>query len=152
MTETERIEYSKATGIAVTAHRGQKDRGGKDYYLHPLRVADRCENAKEKIVAVLHDVIEDTEYTADKLREEGFSEEIVEAVLSVTRQDGETYMDFIKRAACNPIGKVVKIADLEDNMDITRLPELTDRDLSRLKRYHKAWLYLKHVDDYEEVK
>jgi (p)ppGpp synthase/HD superfamily hydrolase len=152
MNVAEEIVYTKAWGIALAAHRGQKDKGGNEYYLHPLRVAERCENAKEKIVAVLHDVIEDTEYTADKLREEGFSEEIVEAVLSVTRQDGETYMDFIKRAACNPIGKVVKIADLEDNMDITRLPELTDQDLSRLKRYHKAWLYLKHVDDYEEVK
>ena len=134
--------YDKALQIAVRAHKGQKDKAGHDYILHPIRVSERCDDPRAKIVALLHDTIEDTDVTADYLREEGFTEEIVEALLAVTRREGEEYDDYVRRAAQNELGRMVKRADLEDNMDIRRLPELTDRDVERLRKYLRAWQYI----------
>lgn len=134
--------YDKALQIAVRAHKGQKDKAGHDYILHPIRVSERCDDPRAKIVALLHDTIEDTDVTADYLREEGFTEEIVEAVLAVTRREGEEYNDYVRRAAQNELGRMVKRADLEDNMGIRRLPELTDRDVERLRKYLRAWQYI----------
>ena len=134
--------YDKALQIAVRAHKGQKDKAGHDYILHPIRVSERCDDPRAKIVALLHDTIEDTNVTADYLREEGFTEEIVEAVLAVTRREGEEYDDYVRRAAQNELGRMVKRADLEDNMDIRRLPELTDRNVERLRKYLQAWQYI----------
>jgi (p)ppGpp synthase/HD superfamily hydrolase len=134
--------YDKALQIAIRAHKGQKDKAGHDYILHPIRVSERCDDPRAKIVALLHDTIEDTDVTADYLREEGFTEEIVEAVLAVTRREGEEYNDYVRRAAQNELGRMVKRADLEDNMDIRRLPELTDRDVERLRKYLRAWQYI----------
>ena len=134
--------YDKALQIAVRAHKGQKDKAGHDYILHPIRVSERCDDPRAKIVALLHDTIEDTDVTADYLREEGFTEEIVEAVLAVTRREGKEYDDYVRRAAQNELGRMVKRADLEDNMDIRRLPELTDRDVERLRKYLRAWQYI----------
>ena len=131
--------YDKALQIAMRAHEGQKDKAGQDYVMHPIRVAERCDDPRAKVVALLHDTIEDSDITADYLREEGFTEEIVEAVLAVTRREGENYDDYVSRAAQNELGKMVKRADLEDNMDIRRLPELTDRDVERLRKYLRAW-------------
>ena len=131
--------YDKALQIAMRAHEGQKDKAGQDYVMHPIRVAERCDDPRAKVVALLHDTIEDSDITADYLREEGFTEEIVEAVLAVTRREGENYDDYVRRAAQNELGKMVKRADLEDNMDIRRLPELTDRDVERLQKYLRAW-------------
>lgn len=134
--------YDSALQIAIQAHRGQKDKSGRDYVMHPIRVAEHCKNPKAKIVALLHDTIEDTEVTVDYLREQGFPEEIISGVLSVTKREGEDYESFVARAAENPIGREVKIADLEDNMDIRRLEVLTDEDVIRLRKYLKAWQYL----------
>ncbi len=134
--------YDKALQIAVRAHKGQKDKAGHDYILHPIRVSERCDDPRAKIVALLHDTIVDTDLTADYLREEGFTEEIVEAVLAVTRREGEEYDDYVRRAAQNELGRMVKRADLEDNMGIRRLPELTDRDVERLRKYLRAWQYI----------
>ena len=134
--------YDKALQIAVQAHAGQKDKAGHDYIMHPMRVSERCGDMQAKIVALLHDTIEDSDVTADYLREEGFTEEIVEAVLAVTRREEEDYDDYVRRAAQNELGKIVKLADLEDNMDIRRLPELTDHDVERLRKYLRAWQYL----------
>lgn len=134
--------YDLALQIAIRAHEGQKDKSGRDYIMHPIRVAERCTSPKAKIVALLHDTIEDTDVTTDYLREQGFPEEIIEGVLSVTNREGETYEDFVSRAAQNPIGREVKLADLEDNMDIRRLKELTDKDVERLRKYLRAWQYL----------
>ena len=131
--------YDKALQIAMRAHEGQKDKAGQDYVMHPIRVAERCDDPRAKVVALLHDTIEDSDITADYLREEGFTEEIVEAVLAVTRREGEEYDDYVRRAAQNELGKMVKRADLEDNMDIRRLPELTDRDVERLQKYLRVW-------------
>jgi (p)ppGpp synthase/HD superfamily hydrolase len=134
--------YDKALQIAIRAHAGQKDKAGHDYILHPIRVAERCSDPRAKIVALLHDTIEDSDVTAEYLREEGFTEEIVEAVLAVTRREVEEYDDYVHRAAQNELGRMVKRADLEDNMDIRRLPELTDRDVERLRKYLRAWQYI----------
>lgn len=128
----------KATEIAIKAHKGQVDKGGNSYIFHPLRVEAKCGSIESKIVALLHDTIEDGDIAAEYLLLVGFPQNIVDAVLSVTRKDGENYFEFIKRCKNNPIGRVVKIHDLEDNMDITRLKELTERDIERLKKYHKA--------------
>ena len=134
--------YDQALRIAIQAHKGQKDKSDREYIMHPIRVAERCVSLKAKIVALLHDTIEDTHVTVERLLKEGFTQEIVDAVLSVTKKEGETYGDFIKRAAQNEIGKEVKKADLEDNMDIRRLKEISDHDVERLRKYLRSWQYL----------
>lgn len=134
----------KAYEICLTAHAAQTDKMGMPYHLHPERVAARCATDAEIIVALLHDTIEDTHVTPEFLLEQGFPKEIVDGVLSVTKREGESYEDFVVRAKKNPIGRMVKIHDLEDNMDIRRLNELSDESVERLRKYLKAYHYLKH--------
>lgn len=142
MTNTSTL-LEKALQIAVKAHSGQIDKAGSAHIFHPIRVSNRCSTDDERIVALLHDTIEDTEVTAEYLLMEGFPRNIVDAILSVTRNEDESYDDFIKRSRLNPIGRQVKLHDLEDNMDITRLNELTEKDIYRLNKYIKAYKYLK---------
>lgn len=142
MTNTSTL-LEKALQIAVKAHSGQIDKAGSAYIFHPIRVSNRCFTDDERIVALLHDTIEDTEVTTEYLLMEGFPRNIVDAILSVTRNEDESYDDFIKRSRLNPIGRQVKLHDLEDNMDITRLNELTEKDIYRLNKYIKAYKYLK---------
>ncbi len=132
-------DLEDAIALAVQAHRGQKDRAGAPYILHPLRVMFRVETDAEKMAAVLHDVVEDTGWSLDDLRVEGFPEEVVAAVDHLTRRDGEGYDDFVRRAAAHPVARRVKIADLEDNMDVRRTGTVTAEDTERLTRYHRAW-------------
>lgn len=134
--------YDCALKIAIRAHEGQKDKSGREYIMHPIRVAERCKDPRAKIVALLHDTIEDTDITTDFLRSQSFPEDIINGVLSVTRKEGETYDNFVRRASENCIGREVKVADLEDNMDIRRLREITDDDVVRLRKYLRAWQYL----------
>ena len=133
----------KALKVATKAHSGQTDKAGAAYIFHPIRVSCRCFTNEEKIVALLHDTIEDTDVTEDYLLSEGFPRNIVDAILSVTRNEDESYDDFIKRCRLNPIGRQVKLHDLEDNMDISRLPQVTEKDLARLNKYIEAYKYLK---------
>jgi (p)ppGpp synthase/HD superfamily hydrolase len=128
-----------AIALAVRAHRGQKDRAGAPYILHPLRMMFRVETDAEKMAAVLHDVVEDTDWTLDDLRAEGFPEEVVAAVDHLTRREAESYEEFVRRAAVHPVARRVKIADLEDNMDVRRMGTVTAEDGDRLTRYHRAW-------------
>ncbi len=128
----------KAIIIAVVCHRGQTDIAGQPYILHPLRVMLKMEKEKEKIVAVLHDTIEDTHLTFNDLRERGFDEEIIDAINSVTKQEGESYINFVKRAKRNVIGRNVKIADIEDNSDLSRIPNPTEKDYKRQEKYKNA--------------
>ncbi|MBW5467572.1 HD domain-containing protein [Brevibacillus formosus] len=128
----------KAIVIATNAHTGQLDKGGNPYILHPLRIMMKMSSKESMIVAVLHDVLEDTEVTKEDLFQAGFSNEIVEAVLAVTRDEDETYMEFVKRAKRNPIARLVKLADLEDNCDLSRIPDPKSKDHERLLRYKKA--------------
>jgi len=129
---------SLAIEIATKAHEGQTDKGGKPYILHPIRVANRCETIEQKIVAILHDTIEDTYVIPDDLKSQGFDDEIIEAILSVTRQEGESYNHFIERCNSNKIGRQVKIADLKDNLDLSRLESISEKDLPRLQKYLRA--------------
>ena len=129
----------RAIEIAVEAHKGQIDKGGSPYILHPLRVMGNVDGESEKIVAVLHDVVEDSNWTFEALLAERFSIEVIEALKSVTKKsDNEDYDSFIQRAMENPIGRKVKIADLRDNLDVTRIPELGEKDLQRINKYKKA--------------
>ena len=133
----------KAMQIAIKVHKGQLDKGGNDYINHPVRVERKCTCQEDRLVALLHDTIEDGNIASEYLLLVGFSQEVVDAVLSVSRKRGEDYFEFIQRCKDNPIGRRVKICDLEDNMDITRLKELTEKDIERLKKYHKAYNILK---------
>jgi len=132
----------EAIAIAVAAHRGQVDKAGAPYILHPLRVMFAMTTDEERIAAVLHDVLEDCGWTLDGLRERGLPESVLQALDGLTRREGESYEAFVARAAANPIARRVKLADLEDNMDLRRLAELTPRDAERLARYHRAWALL----------
>lgn len=134
MTQT----LERAIAIAATAHAGQVDKGGAPYILHPLKVMLRMTTLEERIVAVLHDVVEDCEISLDDLRKEGFSEVVLGAIESVTKAPGESYEDFVERAAQNPIGRVVKLADLEENSDLSRIASPSWEDLERIEKYRRA--------------
>lgn len=130
----------RALEIATQAHQGQFDKAGRDYIGHPLRVMEMGKTEEEMIVGVLHDVIEDTDWTFERLAEEGFSDEVIAALRCVTKtSENENYDDFIDRVKKNPLAVAVKINDLTDNMDIRRLPYLSDKDVKRLKKYLKAY-------------
>jgi (p)ppGpp synthase/HD superfamily hydrolase len=135
-------DLENAIALAVKAHEGQRDKAGMPYVLHPLRIMLKMDSETAMIVAALHDVIEDSEVALSHLSEIGFSEEIVQAVDCVTRRENESYENFVERAQTNPIAKKVKIADLEDNMDLRRLGAITDRDVERLRKYHEIWCRL----------
>jgi (p)ppGpp synthase/HD superfamily hydrolase len=144
----------QAYKVMEEAHRGQCDKGGNHYFLHPFRVSQEVTNHYwtsyfdkfiGECVALLHDVIEDSDITADDLVKEGFEHAIVNRVVRMTRKEGESYMDYIKRIGEDNICRVVKMCDLKDNMDITRLEKITDKDFDRLKKYHKAYKYLKSL-------
>ena len=133
----------RAIAIAVEAHAGQFDKAGTPYIIHPLRVMLSLKSNDERIVGVLHDVCEDCPgWDFDRLRREGFSEIVIDALRSVTKIDGESYDDFVVRASRNEIGKAVKIADLIDNSDVSRISEPTDRDRERLAKYARALAFL----------
>ena len=129
--------------IAATAHAGQIDKTGAPYILHPLRMMMRLEATEAKIVAVLHDVVEDTEWTFEALATEGFSPAVLRALDCVTKREGEDYQTFVQRSAADPLARQVKLMDLEDNMNLLRLEAVQDKDLERLRKYHQAWLLLR---------
>jgi len=128
----------RAIQIAVEAHAGQTDKADRPYILHPLRVMFAVDDDDARTAAVLHDTLEDTSITVDQLREEGFGEEIIEAVEALTKMEGEDYTAFVERAARNPIARRVKLADIEDNMDLFRLEAIGEEDLERITKYHRA--------------
>jgi (p)ppGpp synthase/HD superfamily hydrolase len=133
----------KALEIAVDAHKNQYDKGGCLYVLHPIRMSLKAETNDEQITAMLHDVVEDcVDWTLDKLQNEGFSDTIINAIDRLTRRSNETYFEFIERCCGSIISIKVKLLDIADNMDITRLPTMEEKDLARMKRYHKARLRL----------
>lgn len=123
--------------VATRAHAGQKRKDGTDYIAHPIRVAIRCESKESKIVALLHDVVEDTSVGFKELRELGFSQSILDAIDSVTKRPGEKYADFILRSKVNPVGCNVKLADIADNLDDQSALDPEDAEFLT-KRYTKA--------------
>lgn len=142
LTKSNAALLDKAALICVTKHAGQRDKMGCAYFQHPMRVAMRCTTDEEKMVALLHDTIEDTDVTPEYLLAEGFPQSVVDGVLSVTNRDGESYEDFVARAKQNPLGRVVKLHDLEDNLDVFRLHELDEPMAARYNKYLRAYRFL----------
>jgi (p)ppGpp synthase/HD superfamily hydrolase len=131
---------ARAIEIAVAAHKGQRDKSGAAYILHPLRVMKRGRTETERICGVLHDVVEDSDWTFERLEAEGFAPEVIDVLRCVTKlSEDEDYDRFIERVAANSVATQVKINDLLDNMDITRLQTLTEADVKRLNKYLRAY-------------
>ena len=128
-----------AYAIALVAHKGQVDKVGVDYINHPLTVSNNCTGEDEKIVALLHDVLEDTKVTMEDLLL-FFDPYIVEAVCLLTHNPNDSYMDYLAKIKANPIAKAVKLADLKHNMDLTRFPNPTQRDIERVEQKYKPAL------------
>jgi (p)ppGpp synthase/HD superfamily hydrolase len=128
----------RAVEIAAKHHAGDTDKAGKPYLLHPLRLMFAVNTDFEKMAAVLHDVVEDTSVTLDDLKSEGFPPDVVSAVDALTKRKGETRLEAAARAAQDPIARVVKIADVTDNMDISRISDPVEKDFERLREYVKV--------------
>lgn len=137
------MDLGRAMEIAAAAHEGQTDKAGDPYILHPLRVMAACKGDAAQIVAVLHDVVEDSDWTLEALRAEGLPDDLVAALDAVTRRDAEDYFDFVCRAGQSEIGRAVKIADLRDNLEISRIEKPTDKDERRCEKYRQALQILK---------
>ena len=125
----------RAIEIAAKHHAGDTDKAGKPYLLHPLRLMFAVSTPNEMIAAVLHDVVEDTEVSLEDLKGEGFHDEIIEAIDALTKRPGESRLEAAGRAAANPVARNVKLADVTDNMDLTRIENPADKDFDRLKQY-----------------
>ncbi len=135
----------RAITIAAQAHQGQTDKAHEPYILHPIRVMLRLSTPDERMAAVLHDVLEDTDWSRTDLEREGFSRAVLDAVEALTRRSDETYEDFLHRVSLNPIALRVKLADLEDNLDASRIAQPTDRDVRRMEKYRAARTLLESV-------
>ena len=135
----------KAIEIAAQAHVGQKDKSGQPYILHPLWLMQQFEEIEFQMVAVLHDVVEDSAFTLDDLTSAGFAPAVVAGVDAMTRRSDETYKAYIDRVQAHPIALRVKLADLEHNMDVRRLGRFQPKDHDRLEKYHQTWRKLKQA-------
>jgi (p)ppGpp synthase/HD superfamily hydrolase len=135
----------RAIEIAVLAHKEQVDKAGKPYILHPLRLIFKMQTENEMIAAVLHDVVEDTSWTIEKLEAEGFDEEVITAIELLTHDKKVPYKKYIEAIKTNKIALKVKLADLEDNMDIKRIAHPKLRDYARLAEYLKYYNELKEL-------
>jgi (p)ppGpp synthase/HD superfamily hydrolase len=124
--------------LAAKAHRRRKDKAGAAYIFHLLRVRLRMKTNDERIVALLHDVVEDTKYTLEDFRKAGYSQKILRSLDYLTKRDGEEYDQFIKRVKHNPLARKVKIADIEDNLDLARIKQPKKRDFICIEKYHRA--------------
>ncbi len=129
----------QALELATRVHQNQVDRYGKPYLLHVVRVASRFPDEDDQAAALLHDVVEDSDMTLDGLRAEGFPEEVVHAVDCLTKREGESWPDYIARVEGDARAVRIKLADLEDNMDLRRYPEVKPEDLERINRYLYAY-------------
>lgn len=135
----------KAIRIATEVHEGQLDKGGQPYILHCLRVMLAMPTTETQIVAVLHDVLEDSSPTnglVRKLSREGFSETVIDALKALTRRKGESYEDYVKRLAPNSLARTVKLSDLQDNLNLSRIQNPTEEDHKRVSKYLKAKAFL----------
>ena len=128
----------KAISIALQAHSGKTDKGGNPYILHPLRLMFAMETEEEKIVALLHDVVEDSTTTIQNLKEEKFSKRILSAVALLTKKENQSYQEYILAIKKNPLATKIKLADLKDNMNTKRLKKITETDRERIKKYKAA--------------
>ena len=132
----------KALKLCFEAHKNQLDKSGMPYVFHPFHLAEQMETEETVVAALLHDVMEDTDYTAEDLKEMGFDGDVLDALLLLTHQDGVDYMDYVKKIKSNPIAKAVKLADLTHNSDLTRLDTVDQKALERKEKYKKAIEFL----------
>ncbi len=128
----------KSLAIALDAHTGHVDKANQPYILHPIRVMNKMNNEIEMSVAILHDVVEDSSLSFEQLQAKGISKEVVEILRHLTKSRKESYDEFIERVMKNKVAVKVKIEDIKDNMDINRLPNVSEVDLNRLQKYHRA--------------
>ena len=128
----------RAIEIAANSHAGQRDKAGQPYIFHPLRVMFRVNGEHEQMAAVLHDVVEDTAITFDDLAREGFPSEVLRAIAALTKLPGETRLEAAARAAADPIARKVKLADNAENMDLSRIPNPTEKDYARCREYEEV--------------
>ncbi|MDO4659122.1 GTP pyrophosphokinase [Streptococcus sp.] len=142
MNTSKQLMLELALSIATEAHKGQFDKAGVDYIEHPIYVASQVDTEEEKAVALLHDVIEDSPFTAEELLLAGLPETVVVAVQILSKKKGQDYQTYLENVKSNPLARVVKLADLKHNSDLSRLNSVTDKDLERLEKYKKAIDYL----------
>ena len=132
-------EYTKlAMKICFKAHAHQLDKSGLPYVFHPFHIAEQMKDEDTTIVALLHDVVEDSDITLDDLKKYGFSEDVISAVAAMTHSPNIDYMDYIAQVKKNPLAAAVKLEDLRHNSDLTRLEEVTAKDIQRNEKYKKA--------------
>ena len=133
----------KALKLCFEAHKNQVDKTGMPYVFHPFHLAEQMKDEDTTVVALLHDLIEDTDYTLDDLRQMGFGEQVLDAIALMTHDPAVPYMDYVAQIKTNPIARAVKLADLKHNSDMTRLDSITPYDEERAKKYRKAIRLLK---------
>jgi len=131
-------DLDKAVAIATKAHAGQLDKAGQPYILHPLRLMFKFQHEIERVIAVLHDVVEDSDVSLDDLKKFGFTPPVIETIDCLSRRIDESYEDFIFRVSSNSLARKIKIEDLKDNLDLTRINSISEKDLARVEKYHKA--------------
>lgn len=141
-----RSQYDLALKIAKECHKGQKDKAGVDYINHPLKVSELCEHGLGKVIALLHDVIEDCGETTLSLSEKGIYPMVFQRVELLSKKKGQDYQEYLKNIAEDPYTREVKIADLMHNMDLSRIPNPTEKDFERVEKYKKALSFLKSVN------
>ena len=138
------VKIELAQTLAAFAHDGQIDKGGKPYINHPTAVAEKVDGEDLKVIALLHDVLEDTAVRYDTL-ENLFGKRIADAVDALTRKDDETYEAFIERVCEDDLARIVKLADLEHNMDISRIQNPGENDMRRIEKYRKAYADIRNA-------
>lgn len=140
--------YTPATKKALTlcfdAHKDQKDKSGLPYVFHPFHLAEQMETEETTVVALLHDVVEDTDYSLADLEDMGFSKSVLDALALLTHDPSVDYMDYVRAIKANPIARTVKLADLRHNSDLTRLDTVDEKALARVEKYRKARILLEN--------
>ena len=139
-------KLEQAIKVALEVHSGQVDKAGEIYLLHPLRLMFKFQTEDERIVAVMHDVVEDGEITLENLRLLGFSDSVVNAIDCLSRRKDEKYEDFISRISMDKLARKIKIEDIKDNLDLTRLGCVGDKELKRIEKYHRSLKLLLNSD------
>ena len=137
----------KAMKIAYKAHKDQVDKSGLPYVFHPFHLAEQMDDEVTTVVALLHDVVEDSDITMVDLKEAGFSQEELQALELLTHKTTDSYMEYIEKLSDNPIARTVKLADLAHNSDLSRLDQVTEKDIKRAEKYNRAMEFLKKIDD-----